>query len=92
MLNRTEIQSLAEAVTERLEVDPDVEFLRPRTEVQAEVAAVLTENMEEERRINAACERILESYAREIDRGRADPHKMFRMIKEKLAKERGFVL
>jgi hypothetical protein len=34
----------------------------------------------------------MDQYAREIDRGSVDPHKMFLMIKRKLVNERGFVL
>ena len=92
MLSRREIQALAQAVTARLEADPDVEFLQPRDRVLDEIVAALTENMEEERRIDAECRRLLQSYAPEIERGRADPRKIYRMIKEKLAAERGFVL
>ena len=57
-----------------------------------EIIAVLSRNMAEERRINAECDRIMDQYAREIDRGSVDPHKLFLMIKKKLVQEKGFIL
>jgi hypothetical protein len=92
MLSEVEIQSLAKEIAQFLSTEESVELLHPRSEVEAKVASILLENMEEERKLNADCDKILDQVAREIDRGSVDPHKMFLMIKKKIAKERKFIL
>jgi hypothetical protein len=92
MLSESEIQRFANKIAEVLSKDEEVEFLRSMQEVTESIVSVLSMNMDEERRLNAECDKIMDQYAREIDRGSVDPHNMFLMIKKKLAKEKGVVL
>jgi hypothetical protein len=92
MLSESEIQRFANKIAEVLSKDEEVEFLCPMQEVEESIVSVLSMNMEEEKRLNADCDKIMDQYAREIDRGSVDPHNMFLMIKKKLAKEKGVVL
>lgn len=92
MLNENEIQTFAKAIAVILLEEKEIELLKPQAEVEDQIASVLTNNMEEERDLNAACDKIMDQYAREVERGSVDPHKMFLMIKKKLAKEKGIVL
>jgi hypothetical protein len=92
MLTENEIQNFSREIAGLLSNEKNVELLQPLAAIEEKIAAVLTENMEEERRINATCDKIMDQYAREIERGSVDPHQMFLMIKKKLVKEKGFVL
>lgn len=92
MLSEDEIQGLSREITGVLSEDKDVEFLGSDKEVEEKISSVLAQNMQEEMKLNADSDKIMDQYAREIDRGDMDPHKMFSMIKRKLAKERGVIL
>jgi hypothetical protein len=92
MLTENEIQNFSREIAGLLSNEKDVELLQPLSAIEEKITAVITGNMEEERRINTACDKIMDQYAREIERGSVDPHQMFLMIKKKLAKEKGFVL
>jgi hypothetical protein len=91
MLTDRQMQRIATEIFRALQ-EEQVDLHRTPEEIEGEVIRILVQNMEEERKINAACDKIMDQYAREIDRGNADPHKLFLMIKKKVAKERGFVL
>ncbi|MEK6777466.1 MAG: DUF507 family protein [bacterium] len=92
MLSEDEIQGLSREIAGVLSEDKDVEFLGSDKEVEEKISSVLAQNMQEEMKLNADSDKIMDQYAREIDRGDMDPHKMFSMIKRKLAKERGVIL
>ncbi len=91
MLSDQQIHRMAGGVVKALR-DEQVEFLQPLEAIEEAIRQVLTRNMEEEKEINDACDRLMDQYAREIDRGSLDPRKVFQMIKTKLARERGFIL
>ncbi len=91
MLTAPQIERLSKEISKTL-VEEQVELHRSHSEIEGAIATVLSANMDEERRINAECDKVMDQYAREIDRGAADPHKLFLMIKKKIAKEKGFVL
>lgn len=92
MLSEDEIQALSREITEVLSSEKNVDFLVSGKEVEEKISSVLAQNMQEEMKLNADSDKIMDQYAREIDRGDMDPHKMFNMIRRKLAKERGFIL
>jgi len=91
MLTDGQMQRIAQKITDGFEGE-EVDLHHTKEEIIQEIVAVLSRNMEEEREINAECDKIMDQYAREIDRGSVDPHKMFLMIKKKLVKEKGFIL
>ena len=91
MLSQGQIKMISREIAISIQGE-DVELLRPLEEIEKEIDRVIGVNMDEERKLNADCDKVMDQYAREIDRGSVDPHKMFLMIKKKLAKERRFVL
>lgn len=92
MLTGNEIQHIAQEIGRALSEDSAVELLRPASEIEEKIVSIVSGNMEEERRLNDDCDKVMEQYGREIQKGDVDPHTFFRMIKKKLAKERGFIL
>ncbi len=56
------------------------------------VKRVITEDVEREKRIDEEVHKLLRSHIREIEEHGVSYHKMFMMIKQKLAKERGLKL
>lgn len=91
MLSQGQIKKISREIAMNIQGE-DVELLRPLEEIEKEIDAVISGNMEQERKLNADCDKVMDRYAREIEGGSVDPHKMFLMIKKKLAKERRFVL
>lgn len=81
-------QVMAKKLTER-------EYLsyegNPR-DLEALIVNVITDDLLVEDRLNEEVRDILEQHQDEIDKGNIDYHKMFTMIKRKLAQERGLVL
>ncbi len=64
----------------------------PESELGNKISQIITEDLIKEERLEAEVRQILKSHESEIQRGDADFHKMFLMIKRKLAKERGIIL
>jgi len=91
MLSQGQIKKIVREIAMSIQGE-EVELLRPLEEIEKEINGVISGNMDEERKLNDDCDKVMDQYAREIDRGSVDPHKMFLMIKKKLAKERRFVL
>jgi hypothetical protein len=58
--------------------------------VKAKIAAIITKNFRDEDAIEDEARKVLAAHASEARD--ADQHKMFLMIKQKLAQKRGFVL
>jgi len=59
-------------------------------EVRARIRQIIARNFEEEEAIEEEARRMLASHAGEVKE--MDPYKMFLLIKQKLAKKRGFIL
>ena len=73
--------------TEELIV-PDVD----RAKLQAEVEALVTEELEVEDRLNDEVREILKQFETDIERGRMDYRKLFDLTKHKLIRERNLVI
>lgn len=91
-LSKDLIQHLAEAVAANLETKGIAKYDAPRSAVAAKIADMITANMMEEERLNKDVEKLLSAHEAEIARGQMDYRKVFEMTKQKLAKDRGFVL
>jgi hypothetical protein len=66
--------------------------VRDETRVRAALQKVLSDNLEAEEQIDAEARRILQGYARDIREKGLDYRQLFSRTKEKLARDRGFVL
>jgi len=91
-LSRDLIQHIAAAIASSLESKGMVKFDVPRDTVTTRIADVITANMQEEDKLNRDVERLLSAHEAEIAKGQMDYRKVFELTKQKLAKERGFVL
>ncbi len=89
-LNNTLIQYLSRRVAERLSRSGAVEADPER--IEKIVYKVITANLEKERQIEEEAHRLLRQHIREIEREGISYQKMFQLVKQKLAKERGFKL
>ncbi|RMH03909.1 MAG: DUF507 family protein [Nitrospirae bacterium] len=92
-LTKERVRFMAQAVLDRL-VHAHVLEIEPQNHeqvVQALEKTIMDELLVEDR-LNAEVRAILQQYQAEFEQGRADYHKMFTMVKQKLIKERGLVL
>jgi hypothetical protein len=69
-------------------------FIEVKDEARARAALqkVIVENLEAEDRLDAEARELLQSYARDIREKGLDYRQLFNRAKEKLARDRGFVL
>jgi hypothetical protein len=69
----------------KLEVDDE-------TAVVAGLVGVITQEMQKEDRLNEEVREVLVQHAREMERSNITYTEMFKMVKRKLAREKGIVL
>lgn len=90
--SKNQIAHLSNACFRRL---VDLKMIRPLMEPRKVVElldAVITENFLQEDRLNQEVREMMKNYSDQIDKGEADYNRLFQMIKQKLAKERGIDL
>jgi hypothetical protein len=91
-LPRELIKHIADAIAANLESKGLAKYAAPKDAISARIAAVITENMLEEDKLNKDVEKLLAAHEAEIAKGQMDYRKMFELTKQKLAKDRGIVL
>jgi hypothetical protein len=92
MRGRPEIAArLTETIVKRLVTRRFVE-VRDEAKVRAALQRVIVENLEAEDQLDAEARQILQGYARDIREKGLDYRQLFAKTKEKLARDRGFVL
>ncbi len=91
-LKKDMIQYIAQVMAKKLIEREYVTFEGNVRDLEALFANVIIEDLAVEDRLNEEVRDILERHQEEIDKGNIDYHKMFVMIKRKLAQERGLVL
>jgi len=82
---------LSEAVLKRLLARKLIE-VRDEARARAALQRVIAENLQVEEQIDAEARQLLQGYARDIREKGLDYRQLFSKAKEKLARERGFVL
>ena len=85
-----EMQRIATSMLARLEKAGLLRITSNRAAVEQRIVAALRANIREEEDIEAAAARFAESHSRELVG--MDRHKVLQLVKERLAKERGFTL
>jgi hypothetical protein len=85
-----EMQRIASSLLTRLEKAGLLRIASNRTAVEQRIVAAFRANIREEEDIEAAAVRFAESHSRELVG--MDRHKVLQLVKERLAKERGFTL
>jgi uncharacterized protein len=93
-LRREMIQYLAQAIARDLSDKGCIHVLgdREREKVEELLREVITDDLQVEDRLNDEVKALLSAFSNEFTRGEADYHKMFTMVKRKLAQERGLIL
>ena len=91
-LRRDIIHYLAQAVARDLSDKGCVQIRADREKVEALLREVITEDLQVEDRLNDEVKMLLQAFSNEFNRGEADYHKMFTMVKRKLVQERGLIL
>ena len=82
---------LSEVILRRLVARRFVE-IRDEARARAALHKVIMENLEAENRIDVDARQLLQGYARDIREKGLDYRQLFSRTKEKLARDRGFVL
>ena len=92
-LKKEQIDRLAEKVIADLAEAKLVVFKKERTAVLETIKAVIRDDISKEEELEREAERLLEQTLRAAGGGMdIDRHKMLKMIKQRLAKERNIVL
>lgn len=91
-LRREIVHYLAHAIARDLTDKGFVEVLEGRETLEEQVRSVITEELLVEERLNDEIKELLRAFSSEFSKGEADYHKMFSMVKRKLAQERGLIL
>ena len=92
-LKKEQIDRLAEKVIADLAEAKLVVFKKERTAVLETIKAVIRDDISKEEELEREAERLLEQTLRAAGSGMdIDRHKMLKMIKQRLAKERNIVL
>jgi uncharacterized protein len=91
-LRREMIQYLSQAMARDLIDKGFIQVLGERARVEELLRETITEELQVEDRLNDEVKDLLRAFSNEFSRGEADYHKMFTMVKRKLAQERGLIL
>jgi hypothetical protein len=67
-------------------------MLGDREKVEELIREVITEDLQVEDRLNDEVKDLLRAFSNEFNKGEADYHTMFTMVKRKLVQERGLIL
>ena len=84
------MQRIATSVLTRLEKAGLVRIVSNRAAIEQRIVAALRANLRAEEDIEAEAARFAESHSRELVG--MDRHKILQMVKERIAKEKGFTL
>jgi len=93
-LKDEQVHRLGEKILNDLSANGEILLKSERGTVLAAIKSAISADMQAEESLERDAERILEENLKALGKGAAaiDRHKMFRMIKEKLARDRKIVL
>jgi len=86
----SEMQRVAGAILDRLEKTQLLRITGKRSDIESRIVAAFRKNMQDESEIEAEASRFAESHSREMVG--MDRHRVVQLVKERIAKERGFTL
>ena len=90
-LTSDEIEFLARKIVKTLTREEKIE-LDSESRVQEAIAKVITDDMMVEDRLNEEVREVLLQHSNEMQRSNITYTEMFKMVKKKLAKEKGIIL
>lgn len=91
-LAKERVHHMAESLIARLHELQFLEVTGDRKSLRESLELAMTQELGVEDRLNAEVRRLMEPYERQIEQGQVDYQKMFTMIKQKLVRDRGFIL
>jgi len=91
-LSKERIRHMAETLAGHLETDGAIALNAPLKSLAQSLETVITDELSIEDRLNTEVRQMLKAHEQEIERGHVDYQKMFAMLKQKLARERGVIL
>ncbi|MDA8422092.1 MAG: DUF507 family protein [Nitrospiraceae bacterium] len=91
-LSKELIKHIADAVAANLEAKGLAEYEVSKDVIAALIADVIFANMQDEDKLSKDVEKLLAAHEAEIAKENMDYRKVFELTKQKLAKDRGFVL
>jgi len=90
-LQQSRIEFIAKEIMTMLESEGFIEVYE-RSEAFAAIQLSIMEDLMMEDKLDEEVRELLESYADKMDQDRIQYHEMFKMVKDKLAKERNLIL
>jgi hypothetical protein len=90
-LRKRQIESIVDDISENLTKEGAIKC-QDVEELKTLIRKVITEDLLVEDRLNEEVRQILNEHSSKIRQGSIEYHKMFRLVKEKLAKERNIIL
>jgi hypothetical protein len=91
-LNKNQNAMLAKNVIEHLLDQKMIAPLIPKATLVSKIEEALNDEGLTEDKLNNEVREMMKNYADQIDKGEADYNRLFQMVKQKLAKERGIIL
>lgn len=91
-LRKEIIQYLAKRIVEQLSEKELIEFETETEQIVAMVEGRINSDLMVEDHLNDEVKEILEKQGEKLDEGNINYRKMFQMVKNKLARERGIIL
>lgn len=91
-LKKEMVQHIGQVMAKKLTERGYVTYDGTLRDLEALFVSVIVEDLSVEDRLNEEVREILDQHQEEIHKGNIDYHRMFQMIKRKLAQERGLVL
>lgn len=90
-LNKNQIEHLASMILRNLTKEGKI-ILDDRTRLLDEITSLITEEFQKEDRLDQEVRELLSKHMEKIRRENIEYQQMFKMIKTKLAREKGIVL
>ena len=91
-LTKERVHQIADHLTGQLFSKEMLSAKLSKIQVCAKIEQIITDELMIEDRLNDEVRELLKAYESQIEKGQVDYHKMFLMIKRKLAKDRGVIL
>jgi hypothetical protein len=91
-LSKERIRHISESLVTKLQQEGQVAMVGDRKAFVAQIDHAILEELSVEDRLNAEVRKMLTVYEQDIERGHVDYQRMFTLVKNKLARERGIIL
>jgi uncharacterized protein len=91
-LSKERIRHIAESLATRLQQEGQVAMVGDQKAFVEQIDHAIVEELSIEDRLNAEVRQLLKTYEQDIEQGHVDYQRMFTLVKNKLARERGLIL